>query len=145
MTFKNWKYPIFECPQSSYLTWYQKILLGRLFGYKNLLNFNCLTMKFHNCHHTIQQSCDFFVWELSVGFHGNKMPNWSHENFFRFWWDGYPETSWKVLLKFVRATSNTFQANWRWVSLGLLSKKICCNLWPLLPTKLSCCTFQGIV
>ena len=26
-----------------------------------------------------------FVWELSVGFHGNKIPNWSQENFFRFY------------------------------------------------------------
>ena len=29
----------------------KKILWGCPFGYKNLLNFTCLIMKFHNCYH----------------------------------------------------------------------------------------------
>ena len=55
--FKNWKYPIFDCPQSSCITWYQKILWRSSFGCKNLLNFMCHTMKFHNCHHTTWHAC----------------------------------------------------------------------------------------
>ena len=33
-------------------TRYQKIFSGYSFGHKNILNFICLTMKFHNYHHT---------------------------------------------------------------------------------------------
>ena len=47
-----WKFPIFDCPQSSYTTNYQKILWGSSFGCKNQLNFICHIVKFHNCHHT---------------------------------------------------------------------------------------------
>ena len=39
--FKNWKYPIFDYPQSSCLTRYQKILWGSSVWFKNMLNFNC--------------------------------------------------------------------------------------------------------
>ena len=52
---KNWLWtlimPIFGGPQLIDLTRYQKILLGCLFGCKNLLNFTRKTMKFHNCLH----------------------------------------------------------------------------------------------
>ena len=44
--------PIFDGSQSNSITWYQRILKGCSFGCKNLLNFACLTMKFHNCHCT---------------------------------------------------------------------------------------------
>ena len=43
--------PIFDSSQSNSLTRY-KILKGCSFGSKNLLNFTCLTMKFHNYHHS---------------------------------------------------------------------------------------------
>ena len=52
IVFKNWKYPIFDFPQSSCLTRYQKILRGSSFGCKNLLYFICHNLNFHNCHHT---------------------------------------------------------------------------------------------
>ena len=45
-------HPIFHSSQSNSLTRYQRILWGISYGCKNLLNFTCLTMKFHNCHHT---------------------------------------------------------------------------------------------
>ena len=45
-------YLIFYSSQSKSLTWYQKIFWGYLFGWKNLLTFHCLTIKFHKCHHT---------------------------------------------------------------------------------------------
>ena len=48
--------PIFDSSQSKSLTRYQKILKGCSFGCKNLLNFTCLTMKVHNCHHPIAPS-----------------------------------------------------------------------------------------
>ena len=43
--------PIFVGTQLSCLARYQKILWEYSFGCKNLLNFTCHTMKFHNCHH----------------------------------------------------------------------------------------------
>ena len=42
---------VFDTSQSKSLTKYQKILWGYSFGCKNMLNFFCLTMKFHNCYH----------------------------------------------------------------------------------------------
>ena len=48
---QNWKMLFFDSPQSKGFTRYQKILWGCSFGCKNLLNFTCLIMKFHNCHH----------------------------------------------------------------------------------------------
>ena len=50
--FKNWKYPIFDCPKSSCLTRYEKNFWGSSFGCKNILNFICHTMRFHNSHQT---------------------------------------------------------------------------------------------
>ena len=52
INFKNGKYPIFDCPQSSCLKRYKNILWVSSFGCKNLLNFICHSLKFHNCHHT---------------------------------------------------------------------------------------------
>ena len=49
---KTWKYPIFDCPQSSCITRYQQILWGSSFECKSLLNLICYTMKFQDCHHT---------------------------------------------------------------------------------------------
>ena len=43
--------PIFDGFQSNCFTRYQKSLWGCSFGYKILLNFTCLTLKFHNYHH----------------------------------------------------------------------------------------------
>ena len=43
---------IFYSFASSFLTRYQKILWGGSLGCKKLLKFTCLTMKFHNRHHT---------------------------------------------------------------------------------------------
>ena len=43
--------PIFVGSQLSCLARYQKILKEYSFECKNLLNFTCHTMKFHNCHH----------------------------------------------------------------------------------------------
>ena len=43
--------PIFIGSQLSCLARYQKILWGCSFGCKNLLNFNCHTMKFGDCHY----------------------------------------------------------------------------------------------
>ena len=42
----------FDGSASSCLTIYQKALWGGFFGCKNVLNFTCLTIKFHDCHHT---------------------------------------------------------------------------------------------
>ena len=47
--------PIFDDSQSNPVTRYQKILWGCSFICKNLFNSTCLTMRFHNCHHTIAQ------------------------------------------------------------------------------------------
>ena len=44
--------PIFDRSQSNSLTEYQKILKRCTFGCKNVMNFACLTMKFHICNHT---------------------------------------------------------------------------------------------
>ena len=44
--------PISDCSQSNSRTRYQKILWKYPFACKGLLGFTCLTMKFHNCHHT---------------------------------------------------------------------------------------------
>ena len=44
---------IFYGSPSNSLIRNQKILLGYSFGCKNLLNFTCHTIKFHNCHHPI--------------------------------------------------------------------------------------------
>ena len=56
LNLKNWhwnqKYPAFDSSQSNSLRRYQKILWRCSFGCKSLSNFFCLTMKFHNCHHT---------------------------------------------------------------------------------------------
>ena len=41
-------YSIFDISQSNSLKRYQKFLRVCSFGCKNLLNFTCLTMKFHN-------------------------------------------------------------------------------------------------
>ena len=49
---ENWKCPICDRTQLKGLPRYQSILLGGSFKYKNLLNFTCLTIKFHNRHHT---------------------------------------------------------------------------------------------
>ena len=38
------------------VTRHQNILWGHLFGCENLLNFTCITMKFHNYHHTTSGS-----------------------------------------------------------------------------------------
>ena len=46
----------FDSPQSKGLTRYQKILGGCFLGCKNLLNFTCLTLKFHKCHHANDQA-----------------------------------------------------------------------------------------
>ena len=43
---------IFDCPQAKCLIRHQKILWGCLFGWNNLSNFICLTIKFYNCHYT---------------------------------------------------------------------------------------------
>ena len=48
---KNWKRGFFEMPQLKGFTRYKKILRGYSFGCKNLLNFTCLTIEFHNSHH----------------------------------------------------------------------------------------------
>ena len=50
--FENWKCQNFDKSASNFLTGHQKILWGGSLGYKKLMNFTCLTMKFHNCHHT---------------------------------------------------------------------------------------------
>ena len=44
--------PIFVSHQLSFLTRYHKILWECSFGYKNVMRFNCHTMKFQNCHGT---------------------------------------------------------------------------------------------
>ena len=44
--------PIFDSSASSFLTRYQKILLGGSLRCKKVLKFTCLTVKFHNCYHT---------------------------------------------------------------------------------------------
>ena len=44
----------------SCLVRYQKILWEYSFGSRNLLNFNCHTMKFHNCHHANRYFCNIF-------------------------------------------------------------------------------------
>ena len=51
MGIKNWKMLFCDSPQSKDFTRYQKILWGCSFGWKNLFNFTCLTMKLHNWHH----------------------------------------------------------------------------------------------
>ena len=51
LTLKTENIPFFDCPQSSCLTRYQKIILGGSLGCTELLKFICQTMKFHNCHH----------------------------------------------------------------------------------------------
>ena len=52
INFENWKCPFLNAPNQVLFTMYEKILWGSSFGCKNLLNFICQTMKFHNCHHT---------------------------------------------------------------------------------------------
>ena len=52
MYFENWKSQIFDKSASRCLTRYKKILWGGSFGCKKILKFTCLTMKFHNLHHT---------------------------------------------------------------------------------------------
>ena len=47
--------PNFDGSQSNSLTRYQEIPQECSFGCKNLLNFAYLTVKFHNCHHTIMK------------------------------------------------------------------------------------------
>ena len=49
---EHWKRPIFGNLQSKGLTRYKKILRWYLFGCKDLLNFPCITRKFHDWHHT---------------------------------------------------------------------------------------------
>ena len=50
--------PIFDGSASNCLTMYQKILWGGVLGCKNILNFPCFTMKFHNRHDaTLYSTC----------------------------------------------------------------------------------------
>ena len=46
------KNSFFDSPLSKGLTRYPKIPLGCLFQCKDLLNFTCHNIEFHNCHHT---------------------------------------------------------------------------------------------
>ena len=51
------------------VTRYQKILLGGSFKCKNLLNFNCTTEKFHNCHHANLTALSVTFWEVAASIH----------------------------------------------------------------------------
>ena len=51
MDFEYRKMPIFKGVASNRFTRYQKILWACLLGCKKVLNFICLPMKFHYCHH----------------------------------------------------------------------------------------------
>ena len=53
---ENWIYFIFDTLQSKDLTRYSKIHLWGMFKYKNLFNFICTTMKFHNYHQTTSEA-----------------------------------------------------------------------------------------
>ena len=66
MDFENQKTPIFEGVASNHFTRYQKVLWACLLGCKKLLNFICLTMKFHNRHHANEHdygSAPFWFWD----------------------------------------------------------------------------------
>ena len=66
---KNHKMLFFESIQSKGFTKCQKILQGCSFGFKSLLTFTCLTIKFHNFHHaTLDPSFCFCVRALAKAF-----------------------------------------------------------------------------
>ena len=54
--------PFFVSSQLCCFARYQKILWECSFGCKNLLNFTCHTMKFHNCHQTNVYFFSFQLW-----------------------------------------------------------------------------------
>ena len=65
--FENWKCQISDKSASNCLTRYQKILWDGSLGCKKLLKFTCLTMRFHNRHHT---SVHILLQPMYVGYLG---------------------------------------------------------------------------
>ena len=74
-------FPFYVGSQLSCFARYQKIVSGWLFKFKNLLNFNCHTMKFHSCHHAtnhsyeIRQRFSQYFTSLKVSFDVQSFPN----------------------------------------------------------------------
>ena len=56
--------PIFVGSQLKCIARYQKILWKCSFGWKNLLKFNCHTMKFYNYHHAVIRVVEFINKDL---------------------------------------------------------------------------------